>query len=137
MECPELRELAAYVETGVAEAGLEEHVRDCEACREAVETLEDEVMSLQISISELWFREHVSCPHRDILGRYARGELDAEAASYVRFHVEDLECAWCQARQAELEAGSTAEGRRRLAASRSRVGEATAVLIEGLKRERS
>lgn len=135
MECPEVSELIAYLESGRAEEVLLVHVRGCDACQETLETLEDEIISLQISISELWFRNRVSCPHREVLRQHLDGDLSKDAAAYVRFHVEDLGCEYCQGRLEAEKAGRTPDGRRSLERSRSRLGEATSVLLDDLHKQ--
>jgi hypothetical protein len=134
MDCPEIRELAAFVESQEAPAVLRHHVERCDACQDALKTLEEEVLSLQIPLSEIWFREHISCPHTDVLVDYRHGKLTGDLQEYVKFHVEDLECAWCQGRLGEVEVATTRDGRRGVTRSRKRVGEATSVLLDELRR---
>ncbi|HYC76776.1 MAG TPA: hypothetical protein VEI02_04020 [Planctomycetota bacterium] len=136
-ECPEIKDLARFVETGDAEADVAEHARSCEACRAACETLEDEVLSLQISISELWFREEVSCPTEAEVAAYCTGGLDADARKYLEFHLQDLDCARCQGAVGEAENRRNEEGRRRTTRSKARVDDASVKLIGEMKTRRS
>lgn len=135
-ECPELKDLARLAETGDAEPELSEHVRGCDACREALETLEDEVMSLQISISELWFREQVSCPDEAELKTFAKGGLEREYRRYIEFHLKDLDCVRCQTVVDALavQADGSEEGRRRVTRSRSRIEDASVKLLGDLRK---
>jgi hypothetical protein len=135
-ECPELRDLAHHVETGDGSPDLVAHLARCDACQEARESLEDEAMSLQISISELWFREQISCPDAAVLEKYAGDSLDAAERAYVGFHVGTLECPTCQARLSECEASRSPDLRTRASRSRKKVGEATARLLGDLKKKR-
>ena len=135
-ECPELRDLAHYVETGEADAALVAHLGRCDACQEARESLEDEAMSLQISISELWFREQISCPDGPTLERFSANALDAEEAGYVAFHLATLECATCQARLSEGEVRRSPDLQVRASRSRKKVGEATSQIIVDLKKRK-
>ena len=134
MECPEIRDLAALAEQNEAPAALRAHVQGCDACQEALENLREEVLSLQIPLSEIWFREHISCLHADVLSEYRRGVLPKELQEYVKFHVEDLGCSRCQSRLGEAEANETRESKKAASRSRKRVGEATAVLLDELRR---
>lgn len=133
-DCPELKDLARYVESGEGENDLVAHVKRCDACKEAVENLQDEVMSLQISISELWFREGVSCPDEAMLRDFVRNGGDREARRYVEFHLKDLDCARCQAAIGAVEAEGSEEGRRRITRSRARVDDASVKLLGDLRK---
>ncbi len=135
MVCPEIRDLAALAEQTEAPAALRAHVQGCDACQEARDNLEDEVTSLQISISELWFREGISCVDGAALKRYAARQLPPDEHEYVAFHLETLECRPCQARLGELESAATSEGRRRITQSRSRVADATTKLLGSLRKQ--
>ncbi len=134
MECPEMAELAAFAEAGTIAEESKTHLASCDACQDALRMLEEEVLSLQIPLSELWFREHVSCPHGSVLGEYRNGKLSKEAEDYVRFHVEELACPFCQARLEQSVLEDSEEGRASMHSSRQRVGEATSVLLDSLKR---
>ena len=134
MECPEMAELAAFAEAGTIAEESRAHISACDACQDALQMLEEEILSLQIPLSELWFREHVSCPHGSVLGDYRDSKLSAEAADYVRFHVEELACPFCQARLEQSALEDTEEGRASIHSSRQRVGEATSALLDSLKR---
>jgi hypothetical protein len=135
-ECPELKDLARLAETGEGEPTLVGHVQGCDACREALENLEDEVMSLQISISELWFREQISCPEEAELRSYAKGGLDRDYRRYVEFHLKDLDCVRCQSMVAAAEAAAdgSEEGRRRITRSRARIDDASVKLLGDLRK---
>lgn len=132
-ECPEIKDLARFVETGEADEGLRAHVAGCDACRAAVENLEDEVLSLQISISELWFREGVSCPDEATLRAYFAGGADPEVRRYVAFHLQDLDCPRCQAFVGALENEASEDGRRRTTRSRARSEDASVKLLGDLR----
>jgi anti-sigma factor RsiW len=132
-ECPEIKDLARFVETGEVEPGLEAHIEACEACKAAVENLEDEVMSLQISISELWFREEISCLDEAKLRTYVTGGLDREARRYVEFHLQDLDCPRCQAVVGAVENEASEEGRRRTTRSKARLDDASVKLLGDLR----
>jgi hypothetical protein len=57
---------------------------------------------LSVTVGMVWREARVSCPHRDILRAYREGGLPTGAADYVRFHVAEAECAYCQAQLDDL-----------------------------------
>ncbi|CAK9063451.1 Sigma-70 family RNA polymerase sigma factor, partial [Durusdinium trenchii] len=63
---------------------------------------EDE--ALAFTVSTVWREQRVSCPHIDILRAWRDGALDADAAAFVAFHVEEAGCPYCNASIEELEA---------------------------------
>jgi hypothetical protein len=133
-ECPELKDLAHFVETGEGTADLQAHLKRCDACQEAKANLEDEAMSLQISISELWFREQISCPDAPTLERFRKAGLGAEEQAYVEFHLETLECRTCQARMGEAEVTQSVATRGRADRSRRKVHDASIKLMGEMKK---
>ena len=58
------------------------------------------------AIGAIWRRARLSCPQRSELGQYVLGTLEADAADYIRFHVDEIGCRYCQANLADLEAAS-------------------------------
>lgn len=54
------------------------------------------------SLGAIWRLERLSCPTRDQLGAYLLGALTDEMAGYVRFHVEEVGCRYCQANLTDL-----------------------------------
>jgi hypothetical protein len=134
-DCPEIKDLAHFIETAEGSRELQAHVARCDACQEARANLEDEARSLQISISEIWFREQISCPDAETLERFRKRTLDAEEQDYVAFHLETLDCPTCQGRQSEAELVQSPEGRGRASKSRRRVADATIKLLGDMKKK--
>ncbi|HMS17819.1 MAG TPA: hypothetical protein PKA37_13340 [Planctomycetota bacterium] len=128
-ECPEISLLAAFVESGEAPVDVIQHVSSCDACQEAIESLREEVLSLQIPLSDLWFREHISCPSLELLKEFQAKKCQGAVADYLAFHVEELACSNCQARMEEDSLKKTKEGSAHLQQSRARIGEATSSLL--------
>jgi hypothetical protein len=50
----------------------------------------------------IWRRERVSCPTRDQLGGYLLEAGDPELFEYIRFHLEEIGCPYCQANLDDL-----------------------------------
>jgi len=135
MDCPEISHLAAFVEGVDVPEVLRAHVQGCDACQESIQSLEEEILSLQIPLSEIWFRDHISCPHGDVLIDHEEGRLSNDAREYVSFHLEELACPHCMGRVEEGVLSRSAEGRQSLVRSRERVGEATSVLLDHFRQK--
>ena len=54
------------------------------------------------SLGEIWRRHRISCPDRETLGSYLLAVLDAEQHEHVRFHIEYVQCRYCQANLDDL-----------------------------------
>lgn len=62
------------------------------------------------SLGAIWRRERLSCPSREELGSFILGVLEPGLADYIRFHLEQIGCRWCQANYEDLlrqQAGTT------------------------------
>ncbi len=59
------------------------------------------------TLGAIWRRGRLTCPTRQQLGSYLLDALDPELASYLTFHVEVIECPFCQANLADLKAKAT------------------------------
>lgn len=57
---------------------------------------------LDLTVAHLWRVERISCPHRDLLRAYREGSLAPEEADYLRFHLENVGCPFCQANLEDL-----------------------------------
>lgn len=69
------------------------------------------------SVGDVWRRHRLSCPSRMELGGFLLGALGADAADYIRFHLERIGCRYCQANLEDLqrqrqEAAETVTSRR-------------------------
>ncbi len=54
------------------------------------------------TIGAIWRRERLSCPTRSELGQYILGTTSEEASDYIRFHLDEVGCRYCQANHADL-----------------------------------
>jgi len=50
----------------------------------------------------IWRRERISCPTRDQIGGFLLGAGDTELLDYIRFHIEEIGCPYCQANLEDL-----------------------------------
>ena len=55
------------------------------------------------SLGAIWRRHRLSCPTREQLGSYLLAALDADTENYIRFHLHEIGCRYCQANLADLE----------------------------------
>jgi hypothetical protein len=55
------------------------------------------------TLGAIWRRGRLTCPSRQQLGSYLLDALDPDLASYLKFHLEIVECPFCQANLADLE----------------------------------
>jgi hypothetical protein len=56
------------------------------------------------TLGAIWRRGRLTCPSRQQLGSYLLDALDPDLASYLKFHLEVVECPFCQANLADLRA---------------------------------
>jgi hypothetical protein len=56
------------------------------------------------TLGAIWRRGRLTCPKRQVLGSYLLDAVDPELASYLKFHIEVVECPFCQANLADLKA---------------------------------
>ena len=54
------------------------------------------------SLGAIWRRRRLSCPTREQLGSHLLGGLGVQHDEYVRFHLEVVQCRYCQASVADL-----------------------------------
>lgn len=60
------------------------------------------------SLGEIWRRHRLSCPSREQLGSYLLGVLPRDVSDYVKFHVETVDCRYCEASIDDLKSLQTA-----------------------------
>ena len=56
------------------------------------------------TLGAIWRRGRLTCPSRQQLGSYLLDVLEPELGDYVKFHVEVVECPFCQANLSDLKA---------------------------------
>lgn len=86
---------------------------------------------VDMTISSIWIQERVACPDRATLERYVAGKLSIEEADYLRFHILEIGCPFCQASEEDLRLGTTKNpGEEGI---RSRLFEATSEFLQKQK----
>ena len=128
-DCPEIKDLAHFVETGEGSRRLQAHLARCDACQEVRANLEDEAREPRdLDLGALVPRADL-VPRRGDARAVPQATLVAEEQAYVAFHLETLECPTCQARQGEAELVQSPEARRRASPSKRKVPDASIKLM--------
>jgi hypothetical protein len=97
--------LRAYVSDALPDAELaavERSLRESSELRELLKEVIEQEDRGEHTPGAIWQRERVSCPTRDQLGGYLLGAGDTELLEYIRFHLEEIGCPYCQANLDEL-----------------------------------
>jgi hypothetical protein len=95
---------------------------------------EDE--QFDMSVSQVWVRRRISCPHRDILRAYLAGGLREGERDYIRFHLDVIECPFCHANLEDLEVMTGAEKeelKMRVQSAVGRTRDSSIVLLQELR----
>ena len=115
-------QLQAYLDDSLNEgetAQVEKALRESEALRRLLRALMQERDRGEHSIGAIWRRQRLSCPTREQLGSYVLQALDGDQQAYIDFHLNTINCAFCLANYADLQARhkeaepATAQRRRR------------------------
>lgn len=59
------------------------------------------------TLGAIWRRGRLTCPNRQQLGSFLLDALDPDFGDYIKFHLEVVECPFCQANLADLKAKTT------------------------------
>ena len=59
---------------------------------------------LSFTVATVWREQRVSCPHPDILQGFEAGALGAGASGFIRFHLDESQCPYCNAVLEDLRA---------------------------------
>jgi len=90
-------------------ARVEKALRDSAELRARLEDVRSNREDFQLhTLGSIWHRTRLTCPGRQQLGSFLLDALDPELAAYIKFHIEVVECPYCQANLADLEAQSKA-----------------------------
>ncbi|WP_165221775.1 hypothetical protein [Aquisphaera insulae] len=100
-------------------ARVERALRDSADLRARLEEVRNNREDFQLhTLGAIWHRSRLTCPSRQQLGSLLLDALDPDLAAYFRFHIDVVECPYCQANLADLE--SQTQGPSGPQASRSR-----------------
>lgn len=100
-------QLAAYLDDALSDAEtaqVEKALRDSDRLRGSLQQVMQERDRGDHSLGAIWRRERLTCPSREKLGNYLLQVLEPEEQDYIRFHLEDVQCVYCQANLNDLEA---------------------------------
>ncbi|HZW32941.1 MAG TPA: hypothetical protein VFF52_19655 [Isosphaeraceae bacterium] len=90
-------------------ARVEKALRDSAELRARLEDVRNGRTDGQLhTLGAIWHRARLTCPSRQQLGSFLLDALDPELASYLQFHLEVIQCPFCQANLADLRAQSQA-----------------------------
>jgi hypothetical protein len=87
---------------------IEQSLRDSEELQKRLAAINGRRDAGVHSLGEIWRRHRLSCPPRDQLGSYLLGVLPKGAASYIKFHLETIQCRYCAASVDDLKAQQSA-----------------------------
>jgi DNA-binding phage protein len=100
-------QLHAYLDDALSDAEMariEQALRDSEPLRRALRQAMQERDRGEHSLGAVWRRERLTCPTREQLGSYLLQVLDEEQQDYIEFHLQVIECPYCVANLADLQA---------------------------------
>lgn len=112
-------ELAAFLEEALVaarSAELEHRLRSDAGLRDRLLQVRGREHAGLHTLGAIWRRWRLSCPSRGELGQFLLGTLEPEPSEYVRFHMDETGCRYCQANLEDLQAagepGERSPGRR-------------------------
>lgn len=102
-------EIAAFLDEALApdrSVELESALRDDDELRQRLIIVRGRENAGLHTVGAIWRRRRLSCPDRTQLGQFVLGTLDSDHADYIRFHIEEIGCRYCEANLADLHAAS-------------------------------
>jgi hypothetical protein len=100
-------------------ARVEKALRDSAELRARLEDIRQNRADGQLhTLGAIWNRARLTCPSRQQLGSFLLEALDPALASYLTFHLEVVECPFCQANLVDLKAQSQTAASARASKSR-------------------
>src|SRR5262245_11399523 len=102
-------------------ARVEKALRDSAELRARLEDVRQNRSDGQLhTLGAIWHRARLTCPSRQQLGSFLLDALAPDLASYIQFHLDVIECAFCQANLADLKAQSQASAAAKASKTRQR-----------------
>ena len=84
-------------------ARVEKALRDSAELRAQLEDVRQNRSEAGLhSLGAIWRRARLTCPSRQQLGSLLLDALDPDLAAYLHFHIDVVECPYCQANLADL-----------------------------------
>ncbi len=84
-------------------ARVEKALRDSSELRDRLEAVRQNREDAGLhTLGAIWRRSRLTCPSRQQLGTLLLDALDPDLAEYLLFHIEVVECPYCQANLADL-----------------------------------
>lgn len=127
-------ELDAFLDDGLAPARmaeLEHALRDDAELKQRLAVAVGRRDAGVHSLGAIWRRHRLSCPTREQLGSYLLGVLDAGHEAYLRFHLEAIECRYCQASLQDLRDQHSAAEEEVVVTRRTRYFQSSAGYLSG------
>lgn len=97
--------LLAYIEESLpseAMSRIEIALRTDDSLRQRLTQLIGQRDSGVHSVGDIWRRHRLSCPTREELGSYLLGAMMDDQADYIKFHMEQVGCRYCQSNLEDL-----------------------------------
>jgi hypothetical protein len=104
-----LREYLGDALTPAASARVEKALRESAELRARLEDVRQNRTDGHLhTLGAIWRRSRLTCPDRQKLGSFLLDALAPDLAAYLTFHLEVVECPFCQANLADLKAQTQA-----------------------------
>ena len=88
-----------------AQARVEKALRDSAELRARLEDVRQNRGDPGLhTLGAIWRRARLTCPTRQQLGSFLLDAVDPQLAAYLQFHLDVVECPFCQANLADLKA---------------------------------
>ncbi len=89
-------------------ARVEKALRDSSELRARLEDVRQDRGDPDLhTLGAIWRRARLTCPTRQQLGSFLLDVLDPDLSGYLKFHLDVVECPFCQANLADLQARSS------------------------------
>lgn len=100
-------------------ARVEKALRDSAELRARLEDVRQDRADNQLhTLGAIWHRARLTCPSREQLGSFLLDALDPDLAAYFQFHLDVVECPFCQANLDDLKVQSQATAAAKASKSR-------------------
>ncbi len=97
--------LASYLDDSlgpIETAAVEKALRESDSLRQILKDIVNQLDRGEHTLGAIWRRERLSCPTREQLGAYLLQALDSDLQEYIEFHLDVVDCPFCQANLTDL-----------------------------------